>query len=142
MRGRDVKITLVPSAILTGAGDGGYFLSSYLIDEVVAIDAGGLGFMDDLHAQRRVQHIFLTHSHLDHIASLPMFLDTVFEAKNACVTVHAGAATLESLRQDVFNDRVWPDFVRMSRDGRPFVEFKTLEEGRPVEVAGMRLTPL
>jgi cAMP phosphodiesterase len=137
-----VKITLVPSADSAGGGGLGFFLSSFLIDDVVAIDAGGLGFMNDLAAQRRIQHIFLTHGHQDHIASLPIFLDTVFQAEDRCVTVHAGAATLESLRRDVFNDRVWPDFVGLSEKGMPFVKLQTLEEGRPVEVAGLRLTPV
>jgi cAMP phosphodiesterase len=138
----DVKITLVPSAVSTGGDNSGFFLSTYLIDEVVAIDAGGLGFIDDLSAQQRVEHIFITHSHMDHIASLPIFLDTVFEAGDRCVTVHAGAATLESLRRDVFNDRVWPNFIGMSEKGMPFVKLALLEPGCPVEAAGLRLTPL
>ena len=58
------------------------------------------------------------------------------------MTVHAGAATLESLRRDIFNDRVWPDFIGMSEKGRPFVKLETLEPGRPVQAAGLRLTPL
>ena len=119
-----------------------FFLSSYLIDEVVAIDAGGVGFIDDLSAQQRIQHIFITHSHMDHIASLPVFLDTVFEEGHRCVTVHAGAATLECLRRDVFNDRVWPDFIGMSENGPPFVKLATLEPGRPVQAAGLRVTPV
>jgi ribonuclease BN (tRNA processing enzyme) len=137
-----VKITLVPSAVSAGGGARGFFLSSYLIDEVVAIDAGGLGFLDDLSAQLRIQHIFITHSHMDHIASLPIFLETVFEAGDRCVTLHAGAATLESLRRDVFNDRVWPDFIGMSEKGLPFVKVETLDPGRPVEAAGLHLTPV
>ncbi len=112
-----MKITLVPSAVSVGGGNPGFFLSSYLIDEVVAIDAGGLGLIDDLQAQQRIEHIFITHSHLDHIASLPILLDSVFQSGGRCITVHGSAATLASLRHDVFNDRVWPDFVKMSEKG-------------------------
>jgi cAMP phosphodiesterase len=79
---------------------------------------------------------------MDHIASLPIFLDTVFEAGGKCVTVHAGAATLDSLRRDVFNGRVWPDFIGMSEKGTPFVKLESLEPGRPVHAAGLRLTPV
>jgi ribonuclease BN (tRNA processing enzyme) len=137
-----VKITLVPSAVSAGGGGCGFYLSSYVIDGVVAIDAGGLGFLGDLAAQSRIQHIFVTHSHMDHIASLPIFLETVFRSSDQCVTLHAGAATLECLRRDVFNDRVWPDFIGMSEKGLPFVKVETLDPGRPVEVAGLRLTPV
>jgi cAMP phosphodiesterase len=92
--------------------------------------------------QFRVKDVFLTHSHIDHIASLPIFLETVFQAPGGCVTLHASEATLDCLRRDVFNDRVWPDFVGMSEKGLPFVTLKVLEPGRPVEVGGLRLTPI
>jgi ribonuclease BN (tRNA processing enzyme) len=137
-----LKITLVPSAVSAGGGALAFYLASYLIDDNVAIDAGGLGLLGDLAAQARVQHVFITHSHMDHIASLPIFLETVFESGDRCVTLHASAATLESLRKDVFNDRVWPDFIGMSERGLPFVKVELLEPGRPVDVAGLRLTPI
>lgn len=141
-RGRIVKITLVPSAVSAGVGGRGSFVTSYVIDEVVAIDAGGLGFLGDLAAQCRIGHIFLTHSHLDHIASLPMFLETVYQSSERCVTIYASADTLACLKRDVFNDRVWPDFFSISKNGPPFLRIEVLEEGRPVDVAGLRITPI
>jgi ribonuclease BN (tRNA processing enzyme) len=139
---RPMKITLLPSAVSPGHGGRGSFLTSYVIDGVVAIDAGGLGLLGDLTEQFRIQDVFLTHSHLDHVTSLPIFLETVFQSSERCVTLHAGTATLESLRRDVFNDRVWPDFIGMSLRGQPFVKLDVLEPGRVVEVAGLRLTPI
>ena len=137
-----MKIDLVPSSVSQGDGSRGYFLSSYVIDEVVAIDAGGLGLIGDLSAQFPIRDIFLTHSHMDHVASLPIFLETVFQSSDRSVTLHAGASTVESLRRDLFNDRLWPDFIGMSERGIPFVKVEVLEPGRPVEVAGLRLTPI
>ena len=120
----------------------GCFLSSYVIDDVVAIDAGGLGFMGDLSAQSRVRDVFITHSHIDHIATLPIFLETVFQSSDRCVTLHAGAATLESLRQDVFNDRIWPDFIAMSKREVPSSRSRFWSPAGSVEVTGLRLTPI
>jgi len=137
-----VKITLVPSSVSLGDGSRGYFLSSYVIDDVVAIDAGGLGLMGNLSAQFDIRDIFLTHSHLDHVASLPIFLETVFQSSDRHVTLHAGASTVESLRRDLFNNRLWPDFIGMSERGIPFVKVEVIEPGRPVELAGLRLTPI
>jgi ribonuclease BN (tRNA processing enzyme) len=137
-----VKITLVPSAVSPGDASRGSFLSTYVIDDVVAIDAGGLGLLGDLSAQFRISDIFLTHSHIDHIASLPIFLDTVFQSSERCVTLHASAATLESLRKDVFNGRIWPDFISMSENGMPFLKVEVLEPGHPLEVASLCLTPI
>ncbi len=137
-----MKVTLIPSAVSPGHGGLSTYLSSYAIDDVIAIDAGGLGFLGDLSAQVRIQHIFITHSHMDHIASLPIFLDTVFQGGDRCVTLHAGAATIDCLRRDIFNDRVWPDFIGMSERGLPFVKVELLVPGRPVEAGGLRLTPI
>jgi ribonuclease BN (tRNA processing enzyme) len=137
-----VKITLVPSAVSSGDGARGFYLSSYLIDDAVAIDAGAVGCLGDLSAQSRIQHIFISHSHIDHIASLPILLENVFRSTAHCVTIHAGEATLESLRRDVFNNRIWPDFIHMSEHGLPLVKVEMLQARRPVEVCGLRLTPI
>jgi ribonuclease BN (tRNA processing enzyme) len=137
-----VRITLVPSALSSEDGSRGFFLTSYVIDDVVAIDAGGLGLLGDLNAQFRVQDIFLSHSHMDHIASLPIFLETVYQTSGRCVTLHASKATLDCLRGDVFNDRLWPDFIGMSQAGLSFVRVDVLHPGQSVEVAGLRVTPV
>lgn len=137
-----MKITLVPSAVSAGDGGRSFFLSSYIIDDTVAIDAGGLGFLGELAVQSRVLDIFLTHSHMDHIASLPIFLETVFQSSDRCVTIHASNATLDCLRSDVFNDRVWPDFIGLAKKGLPFLKLEVLKPGQTVEVGGLRLTPI
>jgi ribonuclease BN (tRNA processing enzyme) len=141
-RNSSVKITLVPSAVSWGGGQRGFFLSSYLIDDTVAIDAGGLGFVGNLATQEQIQHVFVTHSHLDHIASLPIFLETVFQSSERCVTLHASPITIDCLQRDIFNDRVWPDFIRLSKQGIPFVKVEALESGVPVHVGDLRVTPI
>ncbi len=143
-QGAAVKVTLIPSSMGPDAASvhPGFFLSSYLIEEAVAIDAGGLGFLGDLDAQSRIKHIFITHSHVDHIASLPIFLETVFESADHCVTVHAGAETWASIQGDIFNDRVWPDFIALSEKGLPFVKKSIIEPGKPIVVEGLKLTPI
>ena len=53
--------------------------SSLLIDNDVLIDAGtGIGdlSLEDLDS---IRHVFLTHSHLDHVAGLPMLVDRLFD---------------------------------------------------------------
>jgi ribonuclease BN (tRNA processing enzyme) len=139
---RLVRIALVPSAASPGNGDSGFFLTSYIIDDVVAIDAGGLGLLGDLNAQFLVRDVFLSHSHMDHVASLPIFLDTVYRESGKCVTLHASEVTLDTLRRDVFNGRLWADFVGMSSPASPIVALNVLRPGHSVEVAGLRLTPI
>ena len=68
--------------------------SSFLLDRDILLDAGtGVGDLsiDEL---RRIDHVFLSHSHLDHVTSLPLLLDTVAAERKTPVTVYAQAATL------------------------------------------------
>jgi ribonuclease BN (tRNA processing enzyme) len=134
-----LKITLLPSSAGPSAGDLQY-LTTFLIDDTIAIDAGSLGFVGTPAEQRRIQHVFLSHSHIDHVASLPIFLENVYVEQGRGVTVYAGDAVLQSLHADMFNDRVWPDFFRLSAPGHQFVRSATLTPLTPVSVGHLRVT--
>ena len=57
--------------------------TSFLLDDDVLIDAGtGVGDMP-LDALARVDHILLSHSHLDHILSIGLLADSVMRERNA-----------------------------------------------------------
>ena len=98
--------------------------TSFLIDDSILIDAGtGVGDLT-LEQMRRIDHVFLTHSHLDHIATLPLMLDAVSSLRNTPVQVHALPATLDALRQHVFNNTIWPDFTRLPTPEAPFLQLQ------------------
>jgi ribonuclease BN (tRNA processing enzyme) len=137
-----VKITLLPSASTPGKSGSGFFMTSYIVDDVVAIDAGTLGLLGDLNSQLHVRDVFLSHSHMDHIASLPIFLDAVSGEPGKCVTCHGSKATLDTLRRHVFNDLLWADFDRLASKGPPLVRFSILRPGQVIDVAGLRVTPI
>jgi phosphoribosyl 1,2-cyclic phosphodiesterase len=77
-----MKVELVPSAVGGGTAAASASVSQYLtsirINDSICLDAGSIGFHADLEVQRAIRHLFLSHSHIDHIASLPMLLDNVF----------------------------------------------------------------
>jgi ribonuclease BN (tRNA processing enzyme) len=135
-----VRVTLVPSSV---AGDPDLqFATSVLVNAAVALDAGCLGLYGTPAEQARVKHMFLTHSHIDHVASLPILLNNTYRGDGDCVTVYGSAAVLDCLRRDLFNDRLWPDFIRISAVRPPYLKLQQLEAGRPVEAAGLRVTPV
>jgi ribonuclease BN (tRNA processing enzyme) len=134
-----VRVTLLPATV---HGPARQFFTSYLLNDTVALDAGSLGLYRGPAEQGRVRHVLLSHSHLDHLALLPIFLDTVYQGGPDCVTVYGSDPVLDSLRRDIFNDRVWPDFIRLSEVRPPFLKLRTLEAGRTVEIDGLRVTPV
>ncbi len=137
-----MRVTLLPSASSQPPEPSNLYLTSYLIDGVVAIDAGALGLMQSVTEQSRVRHVFISHSHMDHIATLPLFIDNVYQSRRDCVTVYGSESVLESLRRDMFNGRVWPDYVAMSPADAPFLRLAALRSGESVAVEGLKITPV
>jgi cAMP phosphodiesterase len=134
-----MKVYFVPSAV--GAADGPQFGISCVVNDCVAIDAGCLGYLAPLQRQRQIEHVFLSHAHADHIASLPIFLDNVYQPTAACPTIYCSSAVWDCLRRDVFNDRVWPDLVRLSNQETPFLRPVFLESGKTITIGSLRITP-
>lgn len=116
------------------------YLSSYLINETVAVDAGCLGFCGSPQEQQRVRHVFLTHAHADHTASLPIFLENVWTPTDECPRIYGITETLKSVQRHIFNDVVWPDFVELSKKTYPFLRLRAMEPGETVHADGLRIT--
>jgi glyoxylase-like metal-dependent hydrolase (beta-lactamase superfamily II) len=134
-----MRVELLPSCVPAGPHQ---FLVSFVVDEQVVIDAGSVGLLADLGRQRAVRHVFVTHEHLDHIASLPILLENTYEPGPSCIEVLATPEVLEFLHRDIFNGRVWPDFYSLSRGSDRFLRLTPLVPGEAVERAGLRITPL
>jgi ribonuclease BN (tRNA processing enzyme) len=136
-----VKITLLPSSLGADADWSLQYLTSFLIDDALAIDAGCLGFFRTAREQARIKHVLLSHSHMDHIASLPIFLENVYGGPSV-VTVHASEWVLNCLQSDLFNDRIWPDFIGLSRKGEALLNTAVLTPLVPVQLGGLTITPV
>jgi ribonuclease BN (tRNA processing enzyme) len=136
-----VHVTLVPSATGEGSAEQ-QFLTTLLINDTVAIDAGSLGLYGRPAQQAQVKHLLLSHSHIDHLASLPIFLDTVYRGDGDCPTLYAGDSVLDCLRRDLFNNRVWPDFIGFSATQPPYLKLQRIEPGQALIVDGLRVTPV
>lgn len=138
--GLTVKIVLVPSSVGTPGEKSLNYMTSFLINDVVAIDAGCLGTYLTPHEQARVRHLFLTHTHIDHVATLPVFVENAYEGKRDCVTIHGSEPVLQSIQSDLFNNRLWPDFIALSTPQAPFLKIERMDPGQTVEVEGLRIT--
>ena len=107
-----------------------------LLDGHTLIDAGtGLGdlSLDELVGTDRV---FITHSHLDHIALLPLLLDSVGSLRTKPLLVYASAATLQILSEHIFNWKIWPDFRVIPTQDNPYLRFVPLAQDETVDLPG------
>lgn len=125
-------------------GIGGRHLrtTSFLVDNDILLDAGsGVGDLS-LAELTRIDHVFVTHSHLDHVTSIPFLVDTVGGMRAKPITVHATAPTIEILRNHLFNWSIWPDFTEIPSAEAPFMRYEEVELGRAVNVDGRVFTPI
>src|SRR5215831_4532123 len=109
------------------------YVTSYLINDTVAIDAGCLGLSGSPQEQEAIKHVFLTHSHADHTASLPIFVENAWTPTGECPRVYGSRETLDAVQRHIFNDVMWPDFIALSKNMHPFLQMCPLEEEEPFE---------
>lgn len=117
--------------------------TSMLLDQDVLIDAG-TGVADLSIAElAMVDHVFITHSHMDHIVSLPLLIDTVADRRRGRpLTVYGTEAVITILRNHIFNWSIWPDFSELPSSDNPLMRFQLIELGKTVQLGSRGITAL
>jgi ribonuclease BN (tRNA processing enzyme) len=124
-----------------GIGDGRQ-TTSFLVDDDILVDCG-TGVTTLSHAELcRIEHVFLTHSHLDHITSLPLMLDSVGVERGHPLTLHALPEVLQTLKDHLFNWRIWPDFSRVPSTDAPFLRYAPQFEGEAVQLGNRTISSI
>ena len=138
-----MKIQLLPS---TFDGDGkatlDQRLTCYLIDDCVTLDAGSIAIALTTEQRASVQDIIVTHVHMDHIASLPIFIDDLYPSLKQPMRVYATPEVIERLESDVFNWNVYPRFSELKNDFGPVMVYVPIKEGQPFKVAHLTVTAI
>jgi ribonuclease BN (tRNA processing enzyme) len=124
----------------SGGIGGDLCTSALLVDDDILIDAGTGVFTLGIEQLRRIDHVFITHSHLDHITSLPLMVDSVGGLRDTPLTVYATEATVSILKGHIFNWEIWPDFSRIPTVQAPFMRFEIITVGTPVNLGGRLIT--
>jgi ribonuclease BN (tRNA processing enzyme) len=123
----------------SGGVGSGLRTTTLLLNEHILFDAGtGVGDLS-LDHMANVQHIFLTHSHLDHISHIPFLVDSVFERIQAPIVIHGLAVTLEALRRHIFNNVIWPDFTRLPSAENPVLKYQEMQPGEVAELENCQI---
>lgn len=127
-----------------GASDAEHNLTGYLIDDWFAVDAGTLTSKLSFVQQARVQAVFVTHPHADHIRDLPHLIHNRFSQASGPLTIFAAKDVMELLTRDVFNGIIWPDFSNIVAPltNKPAVQYRPLTNGKRIVFNDVALTPV
>ena len=114
--------------------------TSFLVNDALCVDAGAVTDALSLEEQERVRAVLVTHSHMDHVASLPFLVENVFGRTSAPLEILAPDDVLDALRTHLFNDALWPDFSRIEGQAGPSVTFRAAPVGAPFSADGLTAT--
>ncbi len=118
---------------------------AFLIDGTLLLDAGTIGSVLTEEEQWRLKHIFITHSHLDHIRAIPALIDNII-IKNIAhsITLYSPRDVIDALRQHLFNNIIWPDFSCIPSSEKPVLRYETIECGVDYTIGkyGIRAIPV
>jgi ribonuclease BN (tRNA processing enzyme) len=126
----------------SGGIGGNLRTTSFLLDRDVLIDAGTGVSELSLSELTEIDHVFVTHSHLDHIACIPFMVDSVGIMRDQPLTVYASEKTLDILKQHIFNWKIWPDFTEIPNAQKPYMRYQSIELGETVVLNGRRITAI
>jgi cAMP phosphodiesterase len=138
---RYLHIQLLPSSFdAAGCANAAQRLTCFLIDNCLTVDAGSIGIALNDAQRRTVRDVIVTHPHMDHIASLPIFVDDLFGELEQPIRIHATHEVIDLLKRDVFNDNVYPKFDELRNERGSVMEYVPFKVGEEFQVAHYRIT--
>ena len=115
----------------------GHGMTSFLVNDTLALDAGWVSGALSLKEQVKVKDVLISHSHLDHTCSLPFLIDNNFSAPGFALRIYAIPEVIASMRNHLFNNLTWPDFTCLPNDLTPVLKLVEIQPEQAFEVNGL-----
>jgi len=114
--------------------------TSFLLNDSILLDAGAAASALTLEEQLKLEYVFITHSHFDHIKDIPLLADNIL-GRNFPLKIHATEFVLNQIKEHLFNGTIWPDFTIIPDPEKPIVSMKSIAPGEEIELNGLRIKP-
>jgi ribonuclease BN (tRNA processing enzyme) len=113
---------------------------SFLIDGVLAVDAGALTSSLKFPEQQKLKAVLLTHQHYDHIRDIPA-LGMNFYLHEKTIEIYGTRPVYEALSAHLLNNVLYPGFMERPPE-KPVIQFRMMEPGRAEVIAGYTVLPV
>lgn len=120
----------------------GFQTTSYLIDDTLLVDAGAVAGTLSIEDQCRIDHILISHCHLDHIKDLAFLCDNCFGLRSAPFQVHTHHTVKQIIFDHLLNDVIWPDFSKIPSLEKPTIRINGIEPEHTFRAGGFEITPV
>lgn len=116
--------------------------SAFLINDSILMDSGTICSSLSPPELERIETIFISHPHFDHVKGIPSLAETlIFMEKSSPVTINASEMAIDAIRRHIMNDVIWPDFSRLPTQENPVLRYRAVRDGVPLRVGGVTITP-
>jgi 3',5'-cyclic-nucleotide phosphodiesterase len=116
--------------------------SAFVVDELLAIDAGSLTSGLEIAKQCALEAVLASHAHLDHVRDLATTVDNRNQNGAPTLVVAGTKQTIRILRKHFFNGLLWPDFTRIPSPRKPALRYLELTWEKPVKIAGFEVSAI
>jgi len=120
----------------------GFKATSYLIDGKLLIDAGSVASGIQIEEQARIEHILISHPHLDHISDLAFLADNCFGMKDQPFHIYAHPKVEKAIKDHLLNDLIWPDFTKLPSRENPTLAFYSLKPMQEIILGDYKIKPI
>ncbi|MBN1614229.1 MAG: 3',5'-cyclic-nucleotide phosphodiesterase [Deltaproteobacteria bacterium] len=119
----------------------GYNTTSFLLNGKILVDAGTVTSVLTDEEQANIDHILVTHAHLDHVRDIMFLADNIcYFEKDRPLVVISTANIIDALKTCLFNDVIWPDFGSIPHPDRPILKFQVIEPGRKIKIEDLHVS--
>lgn len=138
-----MKLQLLPSTFESGgAASKRQHLTTLVLDDKVAFDAGSLAMACSEEQKASIRDVVISHAHLDHIAGLPLFIDDLFATLTGPIRIHATPEVIEVLEENIFNWKIYPRFSELENEFGPVVDYVEFRPGICFGVQNLTVAPI
>jgi 3',5'-cyclic-nucleotide phosphodiesterase len=117
----------------------GHGMTSFLVNDTLALDAGWVSNALSLREQERVKDILISHAHLDHTCTLPFLIDNNFTSPGFALRIYGIPEVVSSMRNHLFNNQTWPDFTALPNDLSPVLKLVEIQPETPFVINGIKI---
>ena len=112
-------------------------MTSFLVDGEVVVDAGAITRALTISEQQKIRHVLISHTHMDHTATLPFLIENIFGTHPEPVSIYCAKQVMGAVRRHLFNNDTWPDFTRIPDHVEPSVRFQEIVAEEPFTITGL-----
>jgi ribonuclease BN (tRNA processing enzyme) len=114
--------------------------TSFLLENNILLDAGTVTTVLSLEEQLKIDYIFITHAHLDHVRDVMFLADNIcFQKRENPLVVCSSQGIIDTIHRHLFNNVIWPDFSRIPSVKKPLIKFRSIKPGRKMTIDGLQI---